>query len=68
MNSVSEPASDIRTIKLVVASSTDDEVLRVGLVADEVHVADVGLLGGGVDASDDGLDEKRAKATLVQQV
>ena len=67
--SIAKPAFKFEhTIKLVIASSTDDEVLGVGLVADEVHVAYVGLLGGGVDAGDDGLDEEGAEATLVEQV
>ena len=56
------------TIKLIIAGSADNEVLGIGLVANEVHVADVWHLGGRVDAGDDGLDEEGAEAALVEQV
>ena len=58
----------ILTIELIIAGSADDEVLGIGLVANEVHVADVGHLGSRVDASDDWLDEEGAEAALVQKV
>lgn len=34
----------------------------------QIHITDVGFIGDGVQASDDGLNKVRAEASLVQQV
>ena len=54
--------------ELLLGGAADDAVLRGGLAPDEVHVAEVGLAGLGVEPGHDGLDEEGAEAALVEHV
>ncbi len=56
------------TVQLLLSRSPDHKVLGRGLAPDEVHGAEVALLGHGVDPRHHRLHEEGPEAALVEHV